>query len=222
MTNRAAHRRPRWTAVLAALGLGATALVVVAVPAAAAPASAGATSRVAQADPNPDDRTDDDDPSLKSQYDEVIGQEAELLQRLSDARSASEQAKTALADLEAKVVAKQGELADAQTALTGAEDEVVRQETATERAERRVAAAKERLRAQAVASYVQGGAEGESWSRCCGRATASRPAKRSRSDTLCWAAPTSWCATWPMLAPPSARPRRHRRRPVRPRPSNVT
>jgi murein DD-endopeptidase MepM/ murein hydrolase activator NlpD len=164
MIERRARRRPRLAAALVAVAVVAIPIVVDA-PSAAALTRRGVSDRsLAQAAPSTTaaGQADPDggDPSLKSQYDEVIGQESDLLQRLSNARTASEQARTALADLEAKVTATQAELVDAQAALQRAVDEVAHQEVATKRAERRVAAAKLRLRRQAVASYVNGGEEG--------------------------------------------------------------
>ena len=147
-----------------ALTLLAGPVVAGASPAAALPHGALAGRTITQADPSTSTPAqvapDGSDPSLKSQYDEVIGQESALLQRLSDARSASVEARNALVGLEAKVATTQAELADAQAALQRAADEVARQEAATKRAERRVGAAKLRLRRQAVASYVNGGEEG--------------------------------------------------------------
>jgi murein DD-endopeptidase MepM/ murein hydrolase activator NlpD len=164
MNDRSRHRRPRLAVALVAVVVVASPIMTGAPAANAAPRQAGAHRSVTQAAPTTTGPASDvpgaGDPSLKSQYDEVIGQESALLQRLSDARAASEQARTALADLEVKVTTTQAELADAEAALQRAEDEVARQDAATKRAEGRVAAAKLRLRRQAVASYVNGGEEG--------------------------------------------------------------
>lgn len=120
-----------------------------------APASSGdpLPARPAQQDPGGGGT------SLKAEYDEIIGQEAELLARVEAARD--EQARLAgeLRDLEAQLVATQAEAAEAADALVAAEAKAKQATEERKAAEREVAAAKDRLREQIVASYVSGGAD---------------------------------------------------------------
>lgn len=125
----------------------------------AAPSS-GLTGRVASSagraqDPNSE--VDTSDGSLKSQYDEVLGREAAVLQALSQAQAARLQATDRFDKLVAQTVSKQVELVQSQQALSSAEQRAALQVEARRQAERRVARAVTRLRRQAVASFVRGG-----------------------------------------------------------------
>lgn len=112
MTNTARRHRSRLVGTFVVLV--STAMTIGSVPSTASPRNAVARSQAAPTTTTTtsgdDEATDGSDGSLKLPYHEVIGQEADLLQRLSDARGASEAANVALTDLEAKVAAKLVEL----------------------------------------------------------------------------------------------------------------
>lgn len=98
-----------------------------------------------------------DDTSLKAEYDEVLGEEAELIAAVQAAQAEQLRLTAELQQLEADVLAKQWDLAVARHELAEAEATVTRRVAARETAERRVEDAVERLRKQIVASYVSGG-----------------------------------------------------------------
>jgi len=95
--------------------------------------------------------------SLKAEYDEIIGQEADLLARIDEAKSEQVRLSGELIQLEAQVKTKQVELLESQSDLQDAEATSIRETTARKVAGRAVVAGEERLRQQIVASYVTGG-----------------------------------------------------------------
>ncbi|MEZ5180511.1 MAG: peptidoglycan DD-metalloendopeptidase family protein [Acidimicrobiales bacterium] len=134
--------RHRAAAILLSGGL---ATAVFAAPAPALPARPGAPAQEGGSS------------QLKAEYDEVIGEEAELLDQLAEAQAASKDAADELADLQSRTKQAQVDLVNAQLALQDAEADLGRRLAAREQAEARVAVARDRLRRQIVASYVAGG-----------------------------------------------------------------
>lgn len=94
---------------------------------------------------------------LKAEYDEIIGEEAALLNVLEDATAESEAAAQQLRDLQAQTKTKQVELIGAQLELQEAEELLDERLEARAEAEERVEVAQDRLRGQIVAAYVAGG-----------------------------------------------------------------
>lgn len=97
------------------------------------------------------------DAGLKAEWDEVLGQEQELVAKVEAARQEQERLNKELADLELQVKAKEIELVAVQLDLEKTEDLAAKRARALAAATRRVSAAKDRLRQQIVASYVSGG-----------------------------------------------------------------
>ncbi len=95
--------------------------------------------------------------SLKAEYDEIIGQEADLLARIDEAKAEQMRLSGELAQLQAQVEDERVELFVSQTDLQEAEATALRETAARKAAERAVVAGEERLRQQIVASYVSGG-----------------------------------------------------------------
>lgn len=98
--------------------------------------------------------------TLREEYDEIIGREADLI-------AAVEGARVRQVELTAELERLQGELSDTRVRLVEAQVELVEAEEASARqallldaAARRVDRAEEQLRRQIVASYVTGGADG--------------------------------------------------------------
>ncbi|WP_426573022.1 peptidoglycan DD-metalloendopeptidase family protein [Aquihabitans sp. McL0605] len=143
--------RHRAVALVLSAGLFLGAL---AVPAAAQTPPAGSTTTTLP--PTLEDAGGD----LKSQFDEISGKEAEVLQQLSDAQLARIKATADLAVLTRQTQAKQTELLSAQQAYTKAEHELQVRIAQRKRAEQAVRSARDRLRKQIVASYVTGGLTG--------------------------------------------------------------
>ena len=94
---------------------------------------------------------------LKAEYDEIIGREADLVQRLEQLTADRERMTAEVTKLEQDLAAKTVELEDAQVSLQRAQDVELVQAALLREAEREVAVARERLRRQVVASYVSGG-----------------------------------------------------------------
>ncbi len=95
--------------------------------------------------------------SLKAEYDEIIGQEAELVARVDAARAEQDRLRAELADLEAELVTKREELVAAQADLERSEATAASETAARKVAEREAVLAKDKLRRQIVATYVSGG-----------------------------------------------------------------
>ncbi|MCU1371696.1 MAG: NlpD4 [Ilumatobacteraceae bacterium] len=104
---------------------------------------------------------DGESSALKSEYEAFTVQEQQMLQELSDAQAASQEASLKLDALNRDTQAKQIELLDATQRLTEAEHEVEVRVAERKRAEKKVKVARERLRKQIVASYVTGGEPGQ-------------------------------------------------------------
>lgn len=94
---------------------------------------------------------------LQSEYDEIIGLEAGLVQRLEQLTADRERMTAEVTKLEKDLAAKKVELQDAQNRLQRAEDLELFQAALLREAEQEVAVSQERLRRQVVASYVSGG-----------------------------------------------------------------
>ena len=94
---------------------------------------------------------------LKAEYDEIIGLEADMVQRLAQLTADRERTTNEVTKLEADLAAKKIELLESQAGLQRAEDVELVQAALLRKAEEEVVAAKERLRRQVVASYVSGG-----------------------------------------------------------------
>lgn len=101
-----------------------------------------------------------DGASLKAEYDEVIGKEAEMLADLQQAQQARSAASEKLRGLQADTRAKQVELYTTSAQLQQAEAVVELRIIARKRAEAKVRRSRDRLRAQIVAAYVTGGDHG--------------------------------------------------------------
>lgn len=139
----------RWRVAVAIIAVGLLGSVQ------STPSAAGAPVRLAapvQGTP----ATDGGGTSLKAEYDEVIGQEADLLARINRARAKQDQLTRDLDKLAKEVEAKQAELLDAQIRLQQAEEKAAAELVARNVAERKVNQAQDRLRRQIVASYVSG------------------------------------------------------------------
>lgn len=98
-----------------------------------------------------------DSTDLKAEYEAFTAQEEQMLQELSEAQAAREDATAKLEALDQDTQAKQIELLAATDALRKAEDEVTERIAQRKAAEKKVRAARERLRKQIVSSYVTGG-----------------------------------------------------------------
>lgn len=98
-----------------------------------------------------------DSAELKAEYEAFTAQEEQMLQELSDAQAARQDAQAKLDQLNRDTQAKQIELLDATQKLTDAEHEVEVRIAERKQAEKKVRTARERLRKQIVASYVTGG-----------------------------------------------------------------
>jgi len=94
---------------------------------------------------------------LKAEYEAFTAQEEQLLTNLSDAQAAREDASKKLEAITRDTQSKQLELLAATERLRSAEREVAERIAQRKAAEKKVAAARERLRKQIVASYVTGG-----------------------------------------------------------------
>jgi murein DD-endopeptidase MepM/ murein hydrolase activator NlpD len=92
-----------------------------------------------------------------AEYDEIIGQEVDLLARIDEAKAEQMRLSGELAQLQAQIEDKRVELFVSQTDLQEAEATARRETAARKAAERAVVAGEERLRQQIVASYVSGG-----------------------------------------------------------------
>lgn len=148
----------RWVAAVATIGV-----LTAAVPASAnvrvlVGGSDGSTignaARVAAPAQAPAGGSDDD---VQAEYDEVLGAEQQLLDELARLTAERERVGAELQRLELEAAARQTELADARNALTAAVREEAEQVAARKRADRDVATTRERLRRQAVATFVSGG-----------------------------------------------------------------
>jgi len=102
-----------------------------------------------------------EDGSLKSQYDEVLGQEAEMIARVDRAQSKRLQLTAELNDLQEQLRAKQLELLGAQSDLDQADLLAKIYAQALVDAKAKLKVAEERLRSQIVASYVNGGQDAD-------------------------------------------------------------
>jgi murein DD-endopeptidase MepM/ murein hydrolase activator NlpD len=140
----------RWRIASAALGAGLLAGTL-ASPAAARPGSVQAPSGVAQETTGAD---------LKEEWEEILGEEAELLDELDDAKVAREEAGNQLTSLNRETRDKQLELVGAQADLDAAEAAALERVAERIEAEKKVGAAEERLRQQIVRSYISGGEHG--------------------------------------------------------------
>lgn len=98
-----------------------------------------------------------DSADLKADYEAFTVKEQQLLSTLSEAQAAREDASAKLATLTRDTTAKQVELLAATEELRRAEQEVAKRVAQRKAAEKKVQAARERLRQQIVASYVTGG-----------------------------------------------------------------
>jgi murein DD-endopeptidase MepM/ murein hydrolase activator NlpD len=94
---------------------------------------------------------------LKEEYEAFTAQEEAMLQELSDAQAAREEAADKLEALAADTQAKQLELLAVTQQLREAEAEFEQKVAQRKAAEKRVRSARDRLRKQIVASYVTGG-----------------------------------------------------------------
>lgn len=119
-----------------------------------APVTADPARASRPADPNPQEESSAE---LKAEYDEVIGQEADLLRSLAEVQSRREAASAKLDELRRQTADKQFELLAAQDRLQAAQALVTKTAASRRRAVARTAKARERLRAQVVASFVAGG-----------------------------------------------------------------
>ncbi|MCB0977946.1 MAG: peptidoglycan DD-metalloendopeptidase family protein [Acidimicrobiales bacterium] len=146
-----------WPAVAAVLGV-----LAAAVPASAAPRSVETTvhERVLARSAEPSTRVQEpggSDDDVQAEYDEVLGAEQQLLDELARLSAERERVAAELQRLELEAATRQNELADARAALASALREEADQTAARERADRDVARVRERLRRQAVATFVNGG-----------------------------------------------------------------
>lgn len=101
--------------------------------------------------------TQDHTTGLKAEYDEIIGREADLVQRLEQLATDRERMTAEVTKLGQDLEAKKVELLESQAALEHAEDVELLQAALLQEAEQEVAVAQKRLRNQVVASYVSGG-----------------------------------------------------------------
>jgi murein DD-endopeptidase MepM/ murein hydrolase activator NlpD len=102
---------------------------------------------------------EEDDGSLKAEYDEVIGREAELVARVQRAAAERERLNGELSRLQSELKAKEVELVNAQVDLNDAEMLAMIYAQALKDAQAKFRTAKERLRRQIVATYVNGGVD---------------------------------------------------------------
>jgi murein DD-endopeptidase MepM/ murein hydrolase activator NlpD len=94
---------------------------------------------------------------LKEEYEAFTAQEEQMLEELSEAQAARQEASEKLEALAAETQAKQLELLDATQQMREADEEFQRRVSQRKAAEKKVRSARERLRKQIVASYVTGG-----------------------------------------------------------------
>ena len=102
---------------------------------------------------------EEDDGTLRAEYDEVIGQEAELVDRLQRAAAERQRLLGELDGLQAQLKAKEAELFHAQVDLDKAELAAMIYAQALKDAQGKVRVALEKLRKQIVSTYVYGGAD---------------------------------------------------------------
>lgn len=102
---------------------------------------------------------EEDDGTLRAEYDEVIGQEAELVDRLQRAAAERQRLLGELDGLQAQLKAKEAELFQAQVDLDKAELAAMIYAQALKDAQGKVRVALEKLRKQIVSTYVYGGAD---------------------------------------------------------------
>lgn len=106
-------------------------------------------------EPAPDPHSHDG--TLKAEYDEVMGREADLMRRLEKARTDLWEAATRLNEIQAELEAANLRLLASQGALNEAVDRAEIAAVVADDAEHREVRATERLRRQIVVAYVAGG-----------------------------------------------------------------
>lgn len=94
---------------------------------------------------------------LKAEYDEVIGLEAEMVQKLEQLTAERERMTAEVRQLDQDLAQKKSDLIEAQRQLKRSEDVELLQAALLQEAQKQVAQSEERLRDQVVASYVTGG-----------------------------------------------------------------